>query len=39
MMPNRLSASISPSLRQHADDPVDWREWGHEAFAEARRRM
>jgi hypothetical protein len=25
-------------LRQHADDPVDGREWGEEAFAEARER-
>ncbi len=23
---------------QHADNPVDWFEWGEEAFAEARRR-
>jgi len=26
-MPNRLVTSTSPSLRQHADDPVDWQEW------------
>jgi uncharacterized protein YyaL (SSP411 family) len=25
-------------LRSHADNPVDWFEWGSEAFAEARRR-
>lgn len=37
-MPNRLSTSTSPYLRQHADNPVDWREWGDDAFAEARRR-
>ncbi|MEJ5946262.1 thioredoxin domain-containing protein [Pseudokineococcus basanitobsidens] len=37
-MPNRLAASTSPYLRQHADNPVDWWEWGPEAFAEARRR-
>ncbi len=37
-MPNRLAASTSPYLRQHADNPVDWREWGEEAFAEARDR-
>jgi uncharacterized protein YyaL (SSP411 family) len=37
-MPNRLAASTSPSMRQHADNPVDWREWGEEAFAEARER-
>jgi len=35
---NRLSRSTSPYLRQHADNPVDWWEWGDEAFAEARRR-
>jgi uncharacterized protein YyaL (SSP411 family) len=34
-MPNRLAASTSPYLRQHADNPV---EWGEEAFAEARER-
>src|SRR5689334_11490864 len=37
-MPNRLAASTSPYLQQHADNPVDWREWGEEAFAEARER-
>jgi uncharacterized protein YyaL (SSP411 family) len=37
-MPNRLARSTSPYLRQHADNPVDWFEWGEEAFAEARRR-
>jgi uncharacterized protein YyaL (SSP411 family) len=37
-MPNRLSAATSPYLLQHADNPVDWWEWGEEAFAEARRR-
>ncbi|MGI8882573.1 MAG: thioredoxin domain-containing protein [Jatrophihabitans sp.] len=37
-MPNRLGASTSPYLLQHADNPVDWWEWGDEAFAEARRR-
>jgi len=37
-MPNRLAASTSPYLRQHSDNPVDWFEWGEEAFAEARRR-
>jgi uncharacterized protein YyaL (SSP411 family) len=35
---NRLSSSTSPYLQQHADNPVDWYEWGEEAFAEARRR-
>lgn len=37
-MPNRLATSTSPYLRQHAENPVDWREWGEEAFAEARER-
>jgi uncharacterized protein YyaL (SSP411 family) len=37
-MPNRLAASTSPYLLQHADNPVDWYEWGDEAFAEAARR-
>ena len=37
-MSNRLASSTSPYLLQHADNPVDWWEWGEEAFAEARRR-
>jgi len=37
-MPNRLGAAVSPYLRSHADNPVDWFEWGDEAFAEAARR-
>ncbi|MBM6400374.1 thioredoxin domain-containing protein [Phycicoccus sonneratiae] len=37
-MPNRLAGSQSPYLLQHADNPVDWWEWGDEAFAEAARR-
>jgi uncharacterized protein YyaL (SSP411 family) len=37
-MPNRLAGSTSPYLLQHKDNPVDWREWGDEAFAEARQR-
>ncbi len=37
-MPNRLANATSPYLLQHADNPVDWWEWGPEAFAEARRR-
>ncbi|HRE82638.1 MAG TPA: thioredoxin domain-containing protein [Opitutaceae bacterium] len=35
-MPNRLAAAQSPYLRQHADNPVDWYEWGAEAFDRAR---
>jgi uncharacterized protein YyaL (SSP411 family) len=38
MNDNRLGTSVSPYLRLHADNPVDWREWGSEAFAEARER-
>ncbi|ROQ38596.1 hypothetical protein EDF46_2236 [Frondihabitans sp. PhB188] len=37
-MPNRLANAISPYLRSHADNPVDWREWGADAFDEAARR-
>lgn len=35
-MSNRLSHEISPYLRQHRDNPVDWFPWGDEAFALAR---
>ncbi len=34
---NRLIFEKSPYLLQHARNPVDWRPWGEEAFAEARR--
>ncbi len=34
-MANRLAASASPYLRQHADNPVHWWEWTPEALAEA----
>src|SRR4051812_32908310 len=34
---NRLIDETSPYLLQHAHNPVDWRPWGDEAFAEARR--
>jgi uncharacterized protein YyaL (SSP411 family) len=37
-MTNRLASATSPYLLQHRDNPVDWQEWGPEAFAEARRR-
>ncbi len=37
-MANRLANATSPYLLQHKDNPVDWREWGDDAFAEARRR-
>jgi len=32
---NRLANSSSPYLRQHRDNPVDWYEWGKEAFERA----
>ncbi len=35
---NRLAGEPSPYLRQHAENPVDWRPWGDEAFDEATRR-
>ncbi len=35
-MPNRLADETSPYLQQHADNPVDWRPWGAEAFEVAR---
>jgi len=34
--PNRLANSASPYLRSAAHQPVDWHEWGDEAFAHAR---
>jgi len=34
-MPNRLASSTSPYLLQHKDNPVEWQEWGSEAFDEA----
>jgi len=34
-MPNRLANAVSPYLRSHADNPVDWQPWGEAAFAEA----
>src|SRR2546423_10519025 len=35
---NRLALESSPYLLQHANNPVDWRPWGDEAFVEARSR-
>jgi uncharacterized protein YyaL (SSP411 family) len=35
-MANALAHETSPYLRQHADNPVDWRPWGEEALALAR---
>jgi uncharacterized protein len=37
-MANRLAGATSPYLLQHAENPVDWWEWGPEALEEARRR-
>ena len=37
-MTNRLADAISPYLRSHADNPVDWQPWSEAAFAEARER-
>lgn len=37
-MPNALAGAASPYLRSHSENPVDWRQWGPEPFAEAARR-
>ena len=37
-MPNRLANASSPYLLQHADNPVDWYEWGDDALSLARER-
>ncbi|MFP4633201.1 MAG: thioredoxin domain-containing protein, partial [Halobacteriales archaeon] len=37
-MTNALAEEESPYLLQHADNPVDWKPWGEEAFDEARDR-
>ncbi|KAI0777401.1 hypothetical protein BD413DRAFT_609765 [Trametes elegans] len=34
---NRLAMAKSPYLLQHAENPVDWYEWGQEAFDKAKR--
>ncbi|KAI0074994.1 hypothetical protein K474DRAFT_1709403 [Panus rudis PR-1116 ss-1] len=34
---NRLASAQSPYLLQHAENPVDWYEWGAEAFEKAKR--
>jgi len=38
-MPNALADALSPYLRQHADNPVNWQQWGPAPFAEAARRQ
>jgi len=37
-VPNSLAFATSPYLQQHASNPVDWMEWGGEAFACAKER-
>ena len=37
MTENRLKDSASPYLRSAAHQPIDWYEWGTEAFAQAQR--
>ncbi|HEY1104643.1 MAG TPA: thioredoxin domain-containing protein, partial [Agromyces sp.] len=37
-MGRRLADAVSPYLRAHAGNPVDWFPWGDDAFAEARAR-
>jgi uncharacterized protein YyaL (SSP411 family) len=34
---NRLQFAFSPYLKEHADNPVDWYEWGEEALARAKK--
>jgi uncharacterized protein YyaL (SSP411 family) len=35
---NELAGALSPYLRQHAGNPVAWKQWGPAALAEAERR-
>ena len=35
-MANRLASELSPYLRQHAHNPVDWYPWGEEALGRAK---
>lgn len=35
--PNRLINEVSPYLRQHAYNPVDWFPWSREALETAKR--
>src|SRR5260370_20378734 len=35
MMANHLAAEKSPSLQQHAHNPVDWYPWGGDGFKKA----
>ena len=34
---NRLAKASSPYLQEHADNPVDWYEWGEEALQKAKK--
>ena len=34
---NRLADASSPYLKEHADNPVDWYEWGAEALEKAKK--
>ncbi len=34
---NRLAEASSPYLQEHADNPVDWYEWGNEALEKAKK--
>src|SRR5438309_1526282 len=34
---NRLANATSPYLREHADNPVDWHEWGDDALNKAKK--
>ena len=36
MTQNKLKDSVSPYLRSAAHQPIDWYEWGEEAFRKAR---
>jgi uncharacterized protein YyaL (SSP411 family) len=38
-VPNNLANAISPYLRSHAGNPVDWQQWGPDAFAQAEQRQ
>ena len=35
-MPNQLAEEMSPCLRQHAENPIDWYPWGEGRFRRAR---
>ncbi|WP_051428169.1 MULTISPECIES: thioredoxin domain-containing protein [unclassified Lebetimonas] len=37
IMANHLKNADSPYLKQHADNPVDWYEWGEEVFEKAKK--